>query len=242
MHEYDDQDALVHDLTSRLSLSLNRLIAERGKASVALSGGSTPQSLYEALSRQVLPWQSVNISLVDERWVDEMHPESNARFIKNTLIQNHASGANFIGMKTSNTDAFAAEQNLGSILARHILPLDLVLLGMGLDGHTASLFPGAAGLDRALSADCRNVCCAIQPQTGDTSPMPQAGDAKLCARMTLSLNTLLSAQQRILYITGEAKRHVLENAFTPGPVEDMPVRAVLHDSQTLTEIYYAPDS
>ena len=235
MHEYKSQDALVQDLTSRLGQTLTRLIAERGKASVALSGGSTPQSLYQALSRQILPWQAVNVSLVDERWVSELNPESNARFIKNTLIQNHASRAMFVGMKTSHEDAFAAQESLTGILARHILPLDLVLLGMGLDGHTASFFPRAVGLEQALSRDCRRVCCAIQPSGQADSPAPYP-------RMTLSLNTILSSQQRVLYISGDAKRQVLEAALAPGSSTDMPVRAVLHDSQTLTEIYYAPDN
>lgn len=234
LHEYQNQDAVLEDLTATLSQTVNKLVSERGKASIALSGGSTPKALYQKLSQQTLPWQSVTVSLVDERWVDEIHPESNARLIKHTLIQNHASRAAFIGMKTSRSDAFAAADSLSGILARHILPLDLILLGMGLDGHTASFFPGAAGLESALSVDCRSVCCAIQPLAKADGPAPYA-------RMTLSLNTILAAQQRFLFIRGKAKRRVLEEAFTPGSISDLPVRAVLHDSQTLTEIYYAPD-
>lgn len=234
LHEFKDQSALLKELTSRLSRILTDLIIERGKAAIALSGGNTPRALYQNLSRQDLPWHSVNVTLVDERWVDEIHPDSNARFIKSTLMQNHASRAAFVGMKTSHQDAMAAEDCLSNILARHILPLDLVLLGMGLDGHTASFFPNAEGLDRALSDDCRSVCCAIQPPSQSDNLAP-------CARMTLSLNTLLAAQQRFLLISGEAKRRVLQKALAPGSTMDMPVRAVLHDSQTLTEVYYAPD-
>jgi 6-phosphogluconolactonase len=199
-----------------------------------LSGGSTPIALYRQLSRQTLPWQSVTVSLVDERWVDEMHPQSNARLVKNSLIQNDARRTHFIGMKTSHADAFAAADSLGSILARQTLPLDLVLLGMGLDGHTASLFPHARGLEMALSDQCRQVCCAIQPQ-------PDGDQRAPLARMTLSLNTILVAHRRILLIHGEAKRQVLEEAMAPGAVADMPVRAVLHNTSSLTEVYYAPD-
>ncbi|WP_339858063.1 6-phosphogluconolactonase [Pseudohongiella acticola] len=234
LHEYKNQSALLNNLTVRISDLLCKQIQQGGKASIALSGGSTPKTLYQQLSGQSLPWQSVMVSLVDERWVAEVNASSNARFIKNTLIQNQAARATFIGMKTSHRDAFAAAESLSNILERHTLPLDLVLLGMGLDGHTASLFPDAKGLTEALSDTCRPVCCAIQPQ-------PSADDANPTARMTLSLNTILSASVRILYISGAAKRDVLEQAFIPGSVTDMPVRAVLHDSQTMTEIYYAPD-
>lgn len=234
LHEYNNQRALLDDLTLRLSQSINTRINDAGKASIALSGGSTPQALYRELSQQDLAWQSVTVSLVDERWVDDIHTDSNARFIRNTLIRDRAGRASFVGMKTSHNDAFAAADSLSRILARHILPLDLVLLGMGLDGHTASLFPDAIGLAPALSADCRQLCCAIQP-------LPTVQDTAPVARMTLSLNTILSAQQRVLFLRGDAKRQVLEQAFSNGPVTDMPVRAVLHDSQTLTEIYYAPD-
>ncbi len=234
MHEYENQAALTQALTAKLGQCIRDCVAERGKASIALSGGSTPQTLYQQLSHQALPWQSVTVSLVDERWVDEVHPQSNARMIKNSLIQNEARRARFISMKTSHADAFAAASSLGSILARQTLPLDLVLLGMGLDGHTASFFPHAQGLEVALSDQCRQVCCAIQPLPGDDEPAP-------LARMTLSLNTILSAHKRILYIRGETKRQVLEQALASGPFADMPVRAVLHNKPTLTEVYYAPD-
>lgn len=234
LHEYNSQGALLEDLTLRFSQTITRRVTDAGKASIALSGGSTPQTLYQELSQQDLPWQSVTVSLVDERWVDDIHTQSNARFVKHTLIRNRARRATFVGMKTSHTDAFAAADSLSRILARHILPLDLVLLGMGLDGHTASLFPDAIGLTPALAPDCRQLCCAIQPVATAQNIAP-------VARMTLSLNTILTAQQRMLYIRGDAKRQALEQAFAQGPIADMPVRAVLHDSQTLTEIYYAPD-
>lgn len=234
MHEYKNSSAVLEALTAKLGQCLSNCVATRGRASVALSGGSTPQSLYQQLSHQALPWQSVTVSLVDERWVDEVHPQSNARLVKNSLIQNEARRAHFVGMKTSHADAFVAADSLSRILGRETLPLDLVLLGMGLDGHTASFFPHAQGLEMALADDCRQVCCAIQPQPDDNQAAP-------LARMTLSLNTILAAHQRILYIRGEAKRQVLEQAFTPGSYADMPVRAVLHNNPILTEIYYAPD-
>jgi 6-phosphogluconolactonase len=234
MHEYRNQTALLEALTEKLGQCIRHGVSEHGKASIALSGGRTPKALYQQLSRQSLPWQAVTVSLVDERWVDEMHPQSNARLVKNSLIQNDARRAHFIGMKTSHTDAFAAADSLSGIIARQTLPLDLVLLGMGVDGHTASFFPHAKGLEMALSDQCRQACCAIQPQPDAQQPAP-------LARMTLSLNTILAAHRRILFISGKAKRQVLEQAMVPGAFADMPVRAVLHNKASLTEVYYAPD-
>lgn len=234
LHEFPGQQALIETLSQRLAQTLTALIKSRQRASMAMSGGSTPAPLYRHLSQQTLDWSAVTVSLVDERWVAETDPQSNARLIRNTLLQNQAQHATMIGMKTPETDAFAAAESLGAMLGQRVLPLDMVLLGMGLDGHTASLFPHARGLDQALAADNTNICCAIQPYS-------ESGTAAACARMSLSLNTLLSAGERILYLTGAAKRAVLESALQPGSIQEMPVRAVLHDSNTLTEIYYAPD-
>ncbi|MDT8429619.1 MAG: 6-phosphogluconolactonase [Pseudomonadales bacterium] len=234
LHEFSNPQTLIETLSQRLISTLTNLINFQRRASIALSGGSTPAPLYRYLSQQTLDWSAVTVSLVDERWVEETNPQSNARLIRNTLLQNQARHATMIGMKTPTSDAFAAAENLGAILERQILPLDLVLLGMGLDGHTASLIPGAKGLDQALDKNNTRICFALQPRS---EPGAIAG----CARMSLGLNTLLGASERILYLTGAAKRAVLESALQPGSAQEMPVRAVLHDHHTLTEIYYAPD-
>lgn len=234
LHEFRDNNTLLSTLTTKLTATLNGLVETRGKASIAVSGGSTPGPLYTQLSQQELPWSAIKVSLVDERWVDEVHPDSNARLVKHTLLQHHAQRATFVGMKTSANTPESAAETLHGILARHVMPLDLVILGMGQDGHTASFLPRGKGLERALSADCPTLCTAVTP-TKESRASPSH------ARMTLSLNTLLGAGQRILYVTGADKRKVLEDAFSPGPVENLPVRAVLHDSQSLIEVYYAPN-
>lgn len=229
LQEFKNNHTLVEALTGRICDVLLEAVTRTNTASIALSGGSTPRALYQHLALQALPWRQVTVSLVDERWVDEDHPDSNARMIQETLLQHHAETACFIGMKLPEAEATAAEKVLHLLLKDHILPLDLVLLGMGGDGHTASFFPNAAGLSKALAPDNDTLCCALQPPGADY------------ARMSLTLNTLLGARQRILYITGAKKREVLEQAFQPGDINELPVRAILHNSQTLTEIYYAPD-
>lgn len=229
LHEFNNDNSLIEALTARISDVLIQAIQNTNTASMALSGGSTPKALYQHLALQKLPWRQVTVSLVDERWVEEDHPDSNALMIQESLLQHQAEAACFIGMKLAETDARAAEKVLDLLLRDHILPLDLVLLGMGNDGHTASFFPHADGLSRALALDNDTLCCALQPVGASY------------ARMSLRLRTLLNAQQRILYIRGAAKREVLEQAFQPGDINELPVRAVLHNSKTVTEIYYAPD-
>ena len=230
LHEYASHKNLLEDLTRQVSEQLIQTIYASGTVSIALSGGSTPRQLYQRLSMCELPWGRVKISLVDERWVDEQHADSNARLVRETLLLNKAAAGRFQGMKSATADAFLAQDAVSDLLLRTVMPLDLVILGMGEDGHTASFFPGAAGLDEALRRDSRRVCCALLPQGASY------------ARMSLTLVTLLSATHRLLYITGKAKRAVLERALEPGDVHELPVRALLHDKHKLTEIYYAPDN
>jgi 6-phosphogluconolactonase len=229
LQEFNNNETLVKALTGRICNILIDAVARTHSASIALSGGNTPRALYQHLAMQILPWRQVTVSLVDERWVSEDHPDSNARMIQETLLQHHAESACFIGMKLPEAEAIAAEKVLDLLLKDHILPLDLVLLGMGSDGHTASFFPNADGLSKALALDNEALCCALQPFGAPY------------ARMSLTLSTLMKASHRILYITGISKREVLEQAFQPGDIHELPVRAVLHHSQILTEIYYAPD-
>lgn len=225
--EFDTPDALVSHLGKVLADRIELAIANRGSASIAVSGGSTPGPLFRALSMIDIPWAQVIISLVDERWVDETHPDSNAALVRRTLLQNYASTARLVTMKTQETDAFAAQKKVNSLLESSILPLDIVLLGMGDDGHTASLFPGAEGLAEALDLNNSAVCRGIR-----VTGMPYT-------RMTLTLKTLLSARYRILQIQGESKHRTLLKALQPGSVLEIPVKAVLDSDLAETEIYYS---
>jgi len=226
--EFIDNQSLIYELSAKIEDVLRVQIAVRGEASMAVSGGTTPIALFNRLAQIDLPWSQVIVSLVDERWVDESHPDSNAALVRRELICDYASTARLVSMKICVPDAFAAEKKLDRLLAASILPLDLVLLGMGNDGHTASLFPHAQGLAGALNTADPALCRAIRPHN-----LP-------IARMSLSLRTLLNAGHRMLYILGESKLQTLRTALQPGSVSDMPVRAVLHADNSHTEIFYAP--
>lgn len=224
--EFETDAVLVQVLAAHIADMLAEAVATRGRAALAVSGGSTPRSLFEALSIIDIPWPQVTVTLVDERWVQESDSDSNALLVRRHLLQGRAAKARFVGLKTDAGDPFRAALDVEKRLRTSVLPLDVVVLGMGEDGHTASFFPAAEGLDNALN-DPRQVCCGIRP--------PLAPHL----RMTLSLHTLLSARHLLLHIVGARKREVLEVAMTPGSIAGLPIRAVLHQSQLLLEIYYA---
>ena len=226
LHQYVHNSELVENLAQHIIENLLDAIAQSGRASLAVSGGSTPVSLFRALSDIDIPWSKVVVTLVDERWVPENHPDSNAQLVRRHLLRSHAAKAQFVGLKTDASDPFIAVEDVEAKLRLEVLPLDVVVLGMGEDGHTASFFPAAQGLSEALESEQR-ICCGIVP--------PRAPHA----RMTLSLAALLGAKQLLLHIIGEKKRLVLEAAQEPGPVYELPVRAVLEQTKIVMEIFYA---
>jgi len=230
LHEFSDNNSLLQVLTARICDRLRLGIREGGHASMAVSGGNTPEALYRMLSQCSLPWDKIAVSLVDERWVDEDHPDSNARMVRATLIQHKAMFANLVTLKTAHMDAAVAAAELNKLHGGGILPLDLLLLGMGKDGHTASWFPESAGLSLALDANSNLLYSALWPKQS------------AYARISLTRSAAMAARCRFLYLTGRDKREVLEQAMQPGSEEDLPVRALLHDSSIISEIYYAPDS
>lgn len=208
-------EALAGDIAARLSIAVDR----RGAAAMALSGGSTPAGLYKALSKRNLDWPRVTAALVDERWVPPGAEGSNESFIRTTLQQNEASGVRVIGM-WSDTPSPAA--GLAEADARYegvAASFDVAVLGMGPDGHTASWFPHAQGLAQALEA--------AGPRLAAVKAAKSAVTGDHLDRLTLTLGAVSEAEFICLLMTGEEKRSVFERALEAGPVEDMPVRAIL---------------
>jgi len=224
---FESAEALNCVFADQVAQQLRDAIAERGVASIAVSGGRTPQGFFKALSEHSLDWHNVLITLVDERWVAADDASSNEKLVRDYLLQNRASAAHFIGMYTG---AESAEE--GAVMANRLqlaMPerLDVAVLGMGEDGHTASFFPGAAQLQHALKdKDAR--CCFVRPETAPHD------------RMTLTLGQLLKTRQLYLHLSGEAKLPVLEQALTSDDAAEMPVRAVLHQQQSVPEILWCP--
>lgn len=202
-----------------MAAQLGSAVAARGKAVFAVSGGSTPKLLHEALSARDLPWRDVTTVLVDERWVAPGEAGSNETFVLETLRRNKAAHVPVVGLyRPTRTpqEAFAA---VAAAVSQAGPSIDVLHLGLGLDGHTASWFPHADGLDAALAPGAGRVAAITAKQSAVTGA--------LTARMTLTLDAVKSAKHIYLMLTGANKRAAFEAALDDGPVEHMPVRAIL---------------
>jgi len=226
IQEFGNSDALAASLAAHVATSLTGRITTHGAATLAVSGGTTPVKFFEALSAQKLDWSAVTITLVDDRWVPESSPRSNAALVKKYLLQGPAAAAKFLplmnGAETPEAGLDAANEAIG-----RLRPFTALILGMGTDGHTASFFPGGDRLADALAPGAKKFVEAMRA--------PGAGEP----RITLTLPVVLEAGYLALHIEGAQKRAVLDKALLAGPVEDMPVRAVLA-RQPGPKIFWSP--
>jgi 6-phosphogluconolactonase len=224
--DFVDREALAEALASTVARDLRTAIAERGLASAALSGGSTPARFFAALSQQPLPWDKIAVTLVDERWVPSGHARSNETLLREGLLQGAATAARLVSLITGADTPEEGSEEVAARLAALPQPLDVVVLGMGADGHTASFFPGGDHLAAALDPECR---AAVLPMRA-----PGAEES----RITLTLPLILQAGTVYLHIEGAEKAAVLAAALREGPAEAMPVRAVLRARPV--EVYWCP--
>lgn len=224
-HEYSSSEALAIGFAERVADVLSRAIEARGTARIALSGGSTPGLFFRTLSRQKLDWEKVVVTLIDERFVPEDSPRSNAGLVAANLLQHDAAAAQFLPLYSPQADADAAARNADPILGEKALPLDAAILGMGTDGHTASFFPDADNLDALLDV---NATANILPVHA-----PSGGEP----RLTLTLPRIVEAGFIALHIEGAAKRRVLEAAL--GPDEHLPVRSVFDHAKLPVQVFWA---
>lgn len=229
---FDSREALLAALQEDSVAALDEGLKERGEATFLVSGGSSPAPLYQRLSQIALDWSRIQVALVDERWVEPGHAKSNETFVQENLLQHAAGQAPFLGMKNSAASAAvglaACEQAYGQLTR----PFDLTILGMGPDGHTASLFPHADGLREALMTTDR-LCAAISAHQSEVT-------GEYTERMSLSLNGILQSRRLVLLITGEEKLKALRAAQEGESVDEMPVRAVLQQDRVPVILYWAP--
>ena len=228
--EFADGEALALELAEWTAARLRAAIAERGAALLVVSGGETPARFFDMLSDMALDWTRVEITLADERRVVEESPRLNARLVREALLRNHATVASF----TPLADARLSEsQELVAASARVAclpLPADVVVLGMGEDGHTASWLPRADGLAEAMDPGARQLVAPIEA-VGECEP-----------RLTLTGRVILRAKAIALHIEGEAKLRALAAALEGGPEEEMPVRAVLRRGGDRLTVFSAAGS
>ena len=222
--------AAPEQVARQIAQELRSAIAARGQATLAVSGGKSPIALFEQLREQVLDWSQVTVLLVDERCVPHDHADSNTALVRQHLLQGAAAAASFATL----FDSVPADLNDAGLYdlvatANHRLsavyfPLDVVVLGMGEDGHTASLFPGAPGLDHALTSD--GPIAWVRPTTAPH------------ARLTLTLPVLLAARHLHLSIAGDGKRKVYQTA-TKAANQALPISLLLNHPYCNVQVWIA---
>jgi 6-phosphogluconolactonase len=224
--EFENTSALDIELSAKVAKLLVADIAETGSASLVVSGGRTPMGFFHLLSQQMLDWSKVSITLADERWVDADHADSNEKLVRANLLINEAHQATFIGLKNSAADAIVGEPEAEQALAA-VGKFTVLILGMGDDGHTASLFPGADALALGLDMDSGRTCIGVTPTAAPHQ------------RISMTLPRLLDSQQIIIHISGAGKQQVLEQAQAGDDVKALPIRAILNQQQAPLAIYWA---
>lgn len=221
--EFSDAATLAQALADAVAADLRDGIAVRGRAALALSGGTTPRVFLRELARRELDWPHVVVTLADERWVTPDDARSNERLLRETLLRDAAASARFVPL---HRDASAPEDAAAAVdadVARIGLPFDAVVLGMGHDGHTASLFP-----------EGDNLTAALDPR-GSAHVMPMRASAASEPRMTLTLPALVATRYLYLHIEGIDKRRVYETLDAGAPLA-----AVLAAATAPVDVYWSP--
>lgn len=199
-HAFESEDALARAVADCVGGAIRAALEARGAASLVVTGGSTPRAYYPLLAALELRWDRVQLVLSDERWVDVADAESNQRLVHECLLQGPAARARLIGLKTAAASAQLGCAEAAARVAAVPHPYDLVLLGVGADTHVASLFPAAAGIERALDPHNLDRCVAMNPPPGIAPDLP---------RISLTLAELLDTRRVVLAVRGADKlRHI----------------------------------
>ncbi|WP_144393617.1 6-phosphogluconolactonase [Pleionea sediminis] len=229
LHYFDSREEANQAMSHEISEHLNDALNNHNKASLWLSGGTTPSEMYNLLSDKEIDWEKVVISLVDERWVPPIDEASNERMIKEHMLKNKADAAEFLPFFQVTSSPEANRQILEEQLHNKVRgPLDVVVLGMGTDGHVASLFPCANEIEDVVSAENDHYTAVTHPKV---APHP---------RLTLTLNRLLASRNIYLLLFGEEKMKTLIKAEKEGDEMDMPIRYFLRNDQPQLKIFWAP--
>ena len=224
---FADSEALAQGAADIIAEVLQRRL-EDGAESVRFvaTGGSTPIAAYEVLRDWPLDWGRVEITLSDERWAPPSSPDSNEGMLRRQLLTGGAAAARFTPLWSDEASPEAAARRAEPLI-RRLLPFDVVLLGVGDDGHVASLFPGSPALAEGLAPDGERLCIGA----------PQATLAPMVPRISLTLRALLDARMIIVLTSGGAKKGLLEAAMQGAM---LPVRAVLAQDRAPVRVLWAP--
>ena len=226
-HIFADRPALEAALAAEVATRLAQGIAQRGKAHLVVSGGSTPLQLFSLLSQTDIDWTKVVVLLADERWVDVEHDDSNERMVRSVLLSGRAADAEFFSLVPALDDAKVKVSSVSQALLS--MPrFDVVILGMGEDAHTASLFPCSEEIAEGLKTD--QGALITRPTTAPHQ------------RISLSKQRLQNTEYGVVHIVGEKKRSVAEQAIRSSDELAYPVSAFIGEDTGATgfDCWWAP--
>ena len=226
LNEFEQRSFLDEALADRVATLLTDAINSKGKASIAVSGGSTPKGFFAALSEKDLPWKKITVTLADERWVSMDSEASNTRLVHENLLQNKAVNAKFFHLKQGEELTGETLSDLNIAANSALLPLDVLILGMGEDGHTASLFPCSDEIEQCLSLTTEPLLKVV-PKTAPHQ------------RISFSFASLIESNNIFLHISSANKKDVLTKALNGTDKKEMPIRAFLQHPEVNTNVYWA---
>ncbi|MDV9032201.1 6-phosphogluconolactonase [Pseudomonas sp. RAC1] len=224
VHELADSKRLAAALAADVAEWLSSAVAAKGQACLVVSGGRSPVAFLEQLSSASLDWSKVTVSLADERWVPVEHADSNAGLLARHLFKGAAAKARFLGLYQRGDNLEAAAEAADQALAE-LPPIDVLILGMGDDGHTASLFPDSPHLAEGLDPGASRRC------------LPMLAPSVPHQRLSMTRALLSSAAFTALSVQGPGKLAALRAALAANDAAQMPIRAFLHDP---LDIYWCP--
>jgi len=221
----NNSESLASDLCQCIGKILTEAIRKKGRASMAVSGGSTPIGLFKEFSLSSIDWTKIDLTLTDDRWVDAKNPDSNELLVRTHLIKNKAVQVNFIPLKNDAKTAKEGQIYSEKMLRKITLPFDVVVLGMGTDGHTASLFPCSDELPEAMNLKNSNYLISTSPKTAPYQ------------RLSLTARVIFDSKNVFLHLNGSSKLHTLESAMEYKDPNKMPIYKFLKNGLS---IYWSP--
>ena len=225
-NSFKSSEELVDSFCKTIIEKLKNAIKTKEKAVLLVSGGNTPKVLFEKLCRCDIAWEKVIVSLVDERWVNKRDEDSNEKLVKEYLLKDKASKASFLSLYQDGVEAQDCVEFCSNLVKKELFPCDVLILGMGDDSHTASLFPNNEKLEEGINLKNESYCVSMTPLTAKH------------ARMSLTLSAILKADNIYLHIQGIGKKEVYEKALKEDNFLLSPISAVLKNENKQIEVYY----
>jgi 6-phosphogluconolactonase len=226
LHRFPDMPSLIDALVELTCRELRQSLARGRRASLVVPGGSTPVPFYVRLAQQPLAWERIFITLTDERWVSTRHRASNERLMREHLFRDAAASAQVVGLKSFGANSEAGAKRAWQRLEVMPRPFDIVVMGMGDDGHIASLFPddpaSALGLDSAQPPGCVAAKAPAEPSL----------------RVSLNLSALLQTRQLVLLATGDRKLQLIEQEGVPAVSKRLPLHHLLVQQRVPVQVYW----